>query len=346
MEYHEIANIFPLMEGTELTELSADIKKNGLIDPIWLYENKILDGRNRYRACQEVGVEPRFQSYPGNDPLQQVISLNLHRRHLNESQRAVVAARLANMQVGDNQYSGSANMPTLSQSQAAKMLNVSERMVRTVKAIEREAPERLSEINLGKETATKIYKLIKRSEDMATIKDKIDNENIIVKNKYDVVILDPPWMYGRKYDPATSRVASPYPEQTKEEIYKTCKDFFKDDCVLWLWTTHRFIWEAKELLEMWGFEYKAILVWDKEKMGMGKNLRMQCEFCLLGKKGNPLWNLSNERDIIREGRREHSRKPEMFYELIRGITHGTIFEYYSRKIKEGVITAGVEDGKY
>ena len=93
MEYHEIANIFPLMEGTELTELSADIKKNGLIDPIWLYENKILDGRNRYRACQEVGVEPRFQSYPGNDPLQQVISLNLHRRHLNESQRAIVAAR-------------------------------------------------------------------------------------------------------------------------------------------------------------------------------------------------------------------------------------------------------------
>ena len=145
MEYHEIANIFPLMEGTELTELSADIKKNGLIDPIWLYENKILDGRNRYRACQEVGVEPRFQSYPGNDPLQQVISLNLHRRHLNESQRAIVASRLATLSDGQRaDYSRSANLPTLSQSAAAKMLNVSERMVRIVKAIERQAPERLN----------------------------------------------------------------------------------------------------------------------------------------------------------------------------------------------------------
>ncbi|MCD6295935.1 MAG: ParB N-terminal domain-containing protein, partial [Deltaproteobacteria bacterium] len=54
MEFHEIANMFPLMEGTEFDALVTDIKENGLLEPIWLYENKILDGRNRYRACQEV----------------------------------------------------------------------------------------------------------------------------------------------------------------------------------------------------------------------------------------------------------------------------------------------------
>lgn len=167
-----------------------------------------------------------------------------------------------------------------------------------------------------------------------------------VEGKYDVVILDPPWAYGREYDPQGSRVASPYPEQTKDEIYKTCERFFKDDCVLWLWTTHQFIWEAKELIDAWGFEYKATMVWDKESMGMGAWLRMQCEFCLLAVKGDPIFHNTSVRDIIRSKRREHSRKPEEFYEIVKKVSDGaSIFEYYSREHKEGIITSGIEDGK-
>lgn len=184
-----------------------------------------------------------------------------------------------------------------------------------------------------------------REKNINIIKEKINNENIEIKNKYDVVILDPPWKYGREYDPNNSRVASPYPEQTKGDIYNTCKDMFKDDSVLWLWTTHQFIWEAKELLSEWGFTYKATLVWDKENIGMGSWLRMQCEFCLLGIKGTPLFENTTERDIIREQRKEHSRKPKSFYELVKKVCYGSIFEYYSREKKDGIITHGVEDGK-
>lgn len=184
-----------------------------------------------------------------------------------------------------------------------------------------------------------------REKNINIIKEKINNENIEIRNKYDVVILDPPWAYGRKYDSNASRIASPYPEQSKEKIFETCKDFFKDDCVLWLWTTQQFIWEAKELLDMWQFKYKSILIWDKEIIGMGSWLRMQCEFCLLGIKGNPIFENTIERDIIREQRREHSRKPKRFYELIKKINHGTIFEYYSREKKDGIITCGVENGE-
>lgn len=99
-EYHELANLFPLMDESQYSDLVADIKENGLVESIVLHEGKILDGRNRYNACNDAGVEPNFVEYEGEDALSYVISLNLNRRHLNESQRAMIGARLANMKSG------------------------------------------------------------------------------------------------------------------------------------------------------------------------------------------------------------------------------------------------------
>jgi len=259
MEFHEIANIFPMVEGAELTVLSTDIKKNGLIDPIWLYEGRILDGRNRYRACQEAGIEPRFQPYPGDDPLQHVISLNLHRRHLNESQRAVVASRLANMRQGERtDIEPSANLPNvISQAEAAKMLNVSERMVRTVKAIEREAPERLSEINLGKETATKIYKLIKRAEPPA-------EPLPLPLGIYNVIYADPPWKYDFS-ETTTREIENQYSTMSLDEI-KAIPIPADENSVLFLWATAPKLLEAIEVMQAWGYQYKSNAVWDRKSL--------------------------------------------------------------------------------
>jgi N6-adenosine-specific RNA methylase IME4 len=189
-------------------------------------------------------------------------------------------------------------------------------------------------------------KNIKREKEINNIKEKIKNENIKVKNKYDCVILDPPWYYGNKWDANSMRGVTPYPTQSIDEIYNTCKDFFKKDCVLWLWTTHRFIWDAKELINMWGFEYKACGVWDKGKIGIGKWLRMQCEFFLLAIKGQPLYNNTKYRDIIKEDRREHSREPEFFYNMVKDVCFGEIFEYYSRENRNGINNIGYENGKF
>ncbi len=97
MKVHPLAELFPLMEGKEFEELVEDIRNNGLRHPILIdKQGRILDGRNRYRACLAAGVEPRFESWDGDEShvLDLILSLNVHRRHLNESQRALVAAKL------------------------------------------------------------------------------------------------------------------------------------------------------------------------------------------------------------------------------------------------------------
>jgi ParB-like chromosome segregation protein Spo0J len=69
IEFHPIADVFPLMEGEEFAELVQSIKENGQRDAIVTFNELILDGRNRYRACQEAGVEPIVEEYGGDDPL-------------------------------------------------------------------------------------------------------------------------------------------------------------------------------------------------------------------------------------------------------------------------------------
>jgi hypothetical protein len=94
MPFHPAADLFPLLEGKEYEELRADIMQRGLLVPIWTYDKQIIDGRNRYRVCQELGITPEFKEWDGGDSLVAfIISLNVKRRHLNESQRATVAAK-------------------------------------------------------------------------------------------------------------------------------------------------------------------------------------------------------------------------------------------------------------
>lgn len=100
-EFHEYCLLFPQADQKTIDDISADIKVNGQNEPIILYQGKILDGRNRYLACRMVGVEPSFKEFTGDEPLQYVISKNLHRRHLNESQRAMLAQKVYDMLKND-----------------------------------------------------------------------------------------------------------------------------------------------------------------------------------------------------------------------------------------------------
>jgi len=91
-EFHEAANIFPL-DDEHLDQLAADIKANGQHVPIEILDGKIVDGRRRSLACRIAGVQPVTRADSPADPVQYVLSLNLHRRHLTPSQASMCAAR-------------------------------------------------------------------------------------------------------------------------------------------------------------------------------------------------------------------------------------------------------------
>jgi hypothetical protein len=155
-KFHELCMLFPPCTEAELDELQRDIERHGLRTPITLYENKILDGRNRVTACLKGGIEPRYKEYTGEDPLGFVVSKNICRRHLSESQRAMVAAKI---------LAYTPENVAVSQKQAAESLNVSERSVRNaVRVRESASPEVVDAVERGDKTIHAAVKEMKKSQ--------------------------------------------------------------------------------------------------------------------------------------------------------------------------------------
>lgn len=171
LEIHDVANIFPMMTDEEYQHLVEDIKKHGLKEPIWTYQNKIIDGRNRHKACVDAGVSPRFREWDGNGSLVSfVVSLNLNRRHLNSSQKAIIALEVEKHLAGEakNRQSESGKvygrgigqekvvqifeqpMSGRASEQAAKVTNTNRQYVVDAKKIVEQAPELKDVVLSGK----------------------------------------------------------------------------------------------------------------------------------------------------------------------------------------------------
>jgi ParB family chromosome partitioning protein len=167
LQDHPIAAIFPLLPEQELESLAQDVKIRGVEIPIVLYEGKILDGRNRYRAAMRVGAHFTTNYYTGDSPVEYVLSLNLHRRHLSPSQSAAVAVEslpffAAEAKKRQQIHGGTAPGKTLTANlqevngtaaaHAAQSVGVSERLVAQAKAVKRDNPELYEEIRRGEIT--------------------------------------------------------------------------------------------------------------------------------------------------------------------------------------------------
>lgn len=162
---------------------------------------------------------------------------------------------------------------------------------------------------------------------------------------YEVIAIDPPWQYDRQPKDSGMRGECDYPTMSMEEL-RQLRIPAADDCVLWLWTTNAFMGEAFDLLKAWGFTQKTILTWDKERLGLGAWLRNVTEHCILAVKGKPVVQLTNQTTLIREPRREHSRKPEAFYRLVEELCIGRRLEMFARTPRAGWDRHGIETEKF
>ena len=132
---HPAAEIFPVMDEAAFAALVADIAAQGQREPILVLDGQVIDGRHRLRACEQLGLEPlvRQVSADDGDPFGLVVSLNLHRRHLSEGQRAIIAARLATLPHG--RPDANAQICAFTQDEAAQHLKVSRRTVQHARAV-------------------------------------------------------------------------------------------------------------------------------------------------------------------------------------------------------------------
>lgn len=153
---HPLCELFPPMPDPELQELAENIKKRGQRHSIKLLDGKILDGRNRYLACKIAGVAPITENFTESDAMEFVLSENMHRRHLNESQRAMIGAEAANLQQGQK-----SNTPAgVSQEKVAELMHVSPRSIQRARKVQ-------------KTTAKPVQKLVREGKVSLTAAEKI-----------------------------------------------------------------------------------------------------------------------------------------------------------------------------
>ena len=351
IDAHPYAKMFPKMATAEFEELKRDIKMNGLRQPIVMHQGLILDGRHRFAACSDLDIEAAQEDFDGNDAaaLSYVISTNLHRRHLNESQRAMVAAELANMSEG-RPKTAQICAPSVSQTDAAKKLNVSRKSVQNAKAVRDkgtdELKDRVKSGNMAVSVAEKIARMPKdkqaeilkdpkpeqaikkvaRAEKEKALAEKTITKSLASKTQlFGVVYADPPWRFETYSENGMDRSAdNHYPTMSLNDI-AALKVPAADDCVLYLWATVPMLPEALNVMEAWGFKYKSQIVWVKDRIGTGYWTRNQHEILLIGTKGGipaPAQG-SQPSSVINAPLGRHSQKPAIFAEIIESLFPAT-----------------------
>ncbi|KVE81058.1 hypothetical protein WI99_25140 [Burkholderia cepacia] len=346
-EVHGAAGVFPNMTNEEFWQLKNDIKKHGQRMPILVYHDKIVDGRQRLRACRELGVNPVYLAVPHLDMpvLSFIVSQNLHRRHLSDSQRAMVAARLTNTGVGANQHTAQA----VSQKQAAAGLHVSVDSVQRAGKVIRSGHDGLIEAvdsgrldvsnaaavitlsqdeldKLVSESAEKLNEAAKKARKEESEKKRKLQANAVqaIRNlnrpfdhtvgPFNVIYADPPWDY-------MAETTLGYPTMATSEICDLLRDSdsVAYDAALFLWVPASLVGEGLKVIEAWGFRYITQAIWHKGAGGMGQYFRVNHEVLLFGLRGHRMPQVAAESrsaSVFQFDRRVHSQKPDEFYEVI------------------------------
>jgi N6-adenosine-specific RNA methylase IME4 len=353
---HPAATLFPLLSDQELEDLTADIKQKGQLDPIRLFEGQILDGRNRYRACQKLEIEPRFVDLPDDiNPWEYAWSVNAERRHLAPGTRAMVfeffmkesgaweeeheqaraeANRKRSAAVRDrSRTEDGVFLPSPPLFEGG--LEDTERSRHKGSATD---AKNAQASGVSEATQARAKALLESRPDLALkVKDNeiTLNEGMRLMKKaevllkagalpegvFRVVYADPPWKYNNSGSGLDQYGPAErhYPAMTIAELCALdVKSRLADDAVLFLWVTSPFLDECWPIITAWGFEYKSSFIWDKVKHNYGHYNSVRHELLLICTRGSCTPENSQLFDSVQsiERTQEHSEKPEEFRAII------------------------------
>ncbi len=374
LDSHRLAELFPLPDDATIAQLANDIAEHGQREPIVLLDGLVLDGRCRLMACRRASVEPRLRDYDraaDGEPLRFVLSMNLHRRHLNESQRALVAARVANgTWGGDRSKSPIGDLVT--QPQAAEMLNVGERSVQRARAVlDHGTPELIRAVETDAIPVSVAAKMAQRDSGVqaaliarvaagclpaqALRKASQDERKSrpLPEGKYRVIYADPPWRYNDtrvglgfgKVNRASSAAEEHYATMSVEELCALdVRALAAADSVLFCWATFPLLPDCLSVVAAWGFTYKTAFVWHKQRGTFGHYHKADAELLLVATRGSCVPDIDKRlSQIIDAQAGAHSRKPDEARALIDTLyEHGARIELFARRPATGWTTWGNE----
>jgi N6-adenosine-specific RNA methylase IME4 len=168
------------------------------------------------------------------------------------------------------------------------------------------------------------------------------------EGKYDVIVIDPPWKIEKiQREVAPNQAGFDYSTMEIEEIKQITLPT-AEDCHIFLWTTQKYLPIAFEVLEEWGLNYICCMTWSKVGGFQAWNLpQYNSEFVLYARRGFPKFIDTKDFMTSFHGkRREHSRKPDEFYNTIARVTRGNKLDMFSREKRDGWVSWGAEINKF
>jgi len=350
----EIHGLIPALSDEEYEQLKANIKRDGCRNAlsIWKGKNILLDGHNRLKICEELKTDYKTEDInldTRDEAIEWVIRNQLGRRNITQfvrydlikHLRPIIEAKAKKRQEGGvpvNLPEGKGD----TREELAKLAQVSGKQLDRMTYIDEHADENTKNaLRKNEETVNAVYTTLKREEKQK--KQALMPKPTLPEGKYNVILADPPWKYDFS-ETQSRKIEDKYPTLELSEI-KALAVPSADDAVLLLWATAPKLREALEVMSAWGFEYKTNAVWDKMKIGMGYWFRGQHELLLLGVKGDvsPPAEALRRSSVITEERTEHSKKPEVIYEMIEQMfPDAKYLELFARKDRPKWVSWGNE----
>lgn len=321
--------------------LAESIKSDGLINPITINEDhELIAGAHRLEAVKRLGWEDVAVTIVDKSGLEAEavgIAENIYRNCYHFTEKGAMLRRLKGIHetlhpetragvAGGRARQNSASDKLSFAKDAADKTGESprsiERLIQMDKNLTPEAKEAIREFGIPQNQALELARKTPETQNAAVSRMKIFGENG-VKVALSTVEKTEHRETGETQGEKDPCIVIHHPgEDFQEMVKRDVKPV--PDSIMFLWATYEFIWDSKKLLDKWGYEYRTIVIWDKE--GTGRFPRNRCEFCLVGTKGNPALNHNpcNLPDIIREPENEQGEKPKAFRDLVKGICREAI----------------------
>ena len=371
----ELKNLIRPLRDDEFEKLKESILSEGIRDPLVTWNGILLDGFHRYKIAQEYGLEYKTVEIelPDKEAAKEWIYTNqLGRRNLTVYEASYYRGRLYESrklnydknrdpsgrfvrlgntaeEIGkeyglsektirrDAEFSAAIDKVATEVGEEARraillgQANVPKKDIEVLIEVKQKAPEFIEPILNGEIEISKVVREIRR-------KDRIENTPTMPNGNYNVLYADPPWRYDFGFD-IHGAADRHYHTMTIEELCELpIADLSEDNAVLFIWVTSPKLFDAKEVIDAWGFTYKTSFIWDKIKHVMGHYNSVRHEFLLVCVKGSfPKQNNTLHDSVISiERSDEHSEKPEYFRHLIEEMyPNSKKIELFARKRVDG-----------